>query len=45
MSIEITNEIKAFWNDFIKENPSLEYLKDHQIDAWSFGNTPQMADD
>lgn len=42
---EITNEIKSFWDRFIKENPELEYLKKHTINAWSFGNTPEMAND
>ena len=44
MSIMITDEIKTFWNNFIQENPKLNYLKDYEIDAWSFGNTPEMAD-
>ena len=45
MSIVITNEIKTFWNNFIQENPQLKYLEDSKIDAWSFGNTPEMADE
>jgi len=44
VNIEITKEIINFWNDFIKENSELEYLKTHKIDAWKFGNTPEMAD-
>lgn len=45
MSIVITDEIKTFWNNFIQENPQLKYLEDSKIDAWSFGNTPEMADE
>ncbi|OUR99521.1 hypothetical protein A9Q84_00445 [Halobacteriovorax marinus] len=45
MSIVITDSIRKFWLDFIKANPKLEYLKASSIDAWSFGNTSEMADD
>lgn len=45
MSIEITDEITEFWKNFIRDNPHLEYLQNYKIDAWSFGDTPQMADD
>ena len=45
MSIEITDDIKSFWENFINKNPELEYLRNNKIDAWSFGNTPEMADD
>jgi len=45
MSIKITNEIREFWEKFISENPKLEYLREGKIDAWSFGNTPEMADE
>jgi uncharacterized protein YhfF len=45
MSILISDEIKVFWNNFIQENPKLNYLKDYKIDIWSFGNTPEMADE
>lgn len=45
MSILITDKIKAFWDSFIKDNPKLDYLKNYKIDAWNFGNTPQMADE
>ena len=45
MSIKITEEIKSFWDSFIAANEGLGYLRDTQIDAWSFGNTPEMAND
>ena len=41
----VTEEVKVFWNNFINKNPNLDYLKKQTIDAWSFGNTPEMADD
>lgn len=45
MSISITEEIKKFWNNFLQEHPQLNHLKDYKIDAWSFGNTPEMANE
>ena len=45
MSIEITDEITEFWKNFIRDNSHLGYLQNYKIDAWSFGDTPQMADD
>jgi uncharacterized protein YhfF len=45
MSIEITKEISNFWSDFINKNDDLDYLKEYKIDAWSFGNTPEMANE
>jgi len=41
---ETSTEIKVFWNNFINANSKLEYLRQREIDAWSFGNTPEMAD-
>jgi uncharacterized protein YhfF len=43
--IEITKEVTAFWNHFLNAKPHLEYLRGRLIDAWSFGNTPEMAND
>jgi uncharacterized protein YhfF len=43
--LEITKEIYDYWNRFIDSNNHLEYLRKNIIDAWSFGNTPEMADD
>ena len=45
MSAKITDEMKIFWEAFIGENPRLNYLSGHKINAWSFGNTPEIADD
>jgi uncharacterized protein YhfF len=45
MSIRITNEIQSFWNKFIAQNNDLNYLKDYNFEAWSFGNTSDMAND
>jgi uncharacterized protein YhfF len=45
MSIKITKEISEFWGNFLNENPELAHLKSREIDAWSFGNTPEMADE
>lgn len=41
---EINKEIKMFWNRFLSTDPALKYLQDRPIDAWSFGNTGEMAD-
>ena len=45
MSIKISNEIKSYWNSFLSENENLKYSSDYKIDAWSFGNTKEMADE
>jgi uncharacterized protein YhfF len=45
MSIKINDVIKGFWNQFIDQNPNLEYQRNYKLDAWSFGNTKEMADD
>ena len=45
MSIEISEEIQSFWNSFIEGHGDLSYLKDFKFEAWSFGNTPEMADE
>lgn len=34
-----------YWEAFLEKNPNLEYSKDLKLDAWSFGNSPEMADD
>jgi len=39
-----TAEVKTFWNSFINANPHLEHLRERNFEAWSFGNTPEMAD-
>jgi uncharacterized protein YhfF len=45
MSIKITDELKQYWLSFIDENNNLEHLKDLKFEAWSFGNTKEMADE
>ena len=45
MSIKVTEEIQHFWNQFISKRSDLVHLKGYQFEAWSFGNTPEMADD
>lgn len=43
MSIKITNEIQSYWNHFVQEK-KLDHLIDFKFEAWSFGNTKEMAD-
>ncbi|MBH46917.1 MAG: RNA-binding protein [Halobacteriovorax sp.] len=45
MSIAITKDIQNFWNNFIDERADLNHLRDYKFEAWSFGNTKEMADD
>lgn len=44
MSIKITPEIQSYWNTFIQEK-ELFHLEKYQFEAWSFGNTKEMADE
>lgn len=44
MSILLTKEIKDYWLDFISQN-NLLHLKNFQFQAWSFGNTKEMANE
>ncbi|MBM9833021.1 ASCH domain-containing protein, partial [Enterococcus faecalis] len=37
-------QIQAFWQRFLKENPRNQSPLTYE-DAWSFGDTPQMADE
>lgn len=37
-------QIQAFWQRFLKANPRNQYPLTYE-DAWSFGDTPQMADE
>lgn len=41
----VSEEVKTFWKNFIRHNPQLNYLENYPIHAWSFGNTPEMADE
>jgi uncharacterized protein YhfF len=45
MSIKISEEIEAYWHQFINQHSELYYLKDFKFEAWSFGNTKEMADE
>lgn len=45
MSIKISEEIKSYWNSFIDHNQNLNHLTDFKFEAWSFGNTKEMADE
>lgn len=45
MGIAISDEIKTFWKRFVESDPAWGYLKDYKIEAWSFGNTKEMADE
>lgn len=45
MSIKVTEEIKQYWLSFISQNEKLEHLRDYKFEAWSFGNTKEMADE
>ena len=45
MSIKITEDIQIFLNKFLLEYPNLDHLKNFKFEAWSFGNTKEMADD
>lgn len=45
MSIKVNASIKAFWDKFIQSSEQFNQLKNLKIDAWSFGNTPSMAND
>ena len=44
MTIKINNDIKEFWKRFIKDS-KLTHLADYQFEAWSFGNTKELADE
>jgi len=45
MSIKITEKIQLFWNDFIESKEELSHIKDFKFEAWSFGNTKEMANE
>jgi uncharacterized protein YhfF len=45
MSIKISEDIKTFWDEFINSSNNYINLKNYKFEAWSFGNTPEMADD
>lgn len=45
MSIKISQEIKSYWDSFIGNNKNLSHLIDFKFEAWSFGNTKEMADE
>lgn len=45
MSLKITKEIQCFWDKFLETRPSCTHLKKYKFEAWSFGNTKEMADD
>ena len=45
MTIEITAEIKSFWNSFISKNPSLNHLSSYKYEAFNFGDSKKMADE
>lgn len=38
----MSEQIEAFWNEFKKAHPEVTV---NEYTAWSFGNTPEMADD
>ena len=43
MSIKKTELIRDYWKGFIRDNNKLNHLNDYNFEAWSFGNTPEMA--
>lgn len=43
MSIKINGELKAYWNQFIDNHKEHTHLKNFKFEAWSFGNTKEMA--
>lgn len=45
MGLNRTNEMQVFWNRFIDDNPKRIHLRDFKFEAWSFGNTKEMADE
>ena len=45
MSIKISPEIKNYWDEFIQTLDSHKHLQDFKFEAWSFGNTKEMADE
>ncbi len=45
MSIKITEEIKNYWLKFINQREDLFHLKDYKFEAWSFGNSKELADE
>lgn len=45
MSVKLNNEIKNFWNLFLDKTNRVDSFKDYKIDAWSFGNTKELADE
>lgn len=45
MSIKKTELIIDYWKAFIENNKELDYLSDYSFDAWSFGNTREMANE
>ncbi len=45
MSIKISQEIKDYWDSFVASDQSLGHLKEFKLEAWSFGNTREMANE
>jgi uncharacterized protein YhfF len=45
MSIKISPEIQEFWNEFCQSSNKYHKLQKFKFEAWSFGNTKEMADD
>ncbi|MCR9205382.1 MAG: ASCH domain-containing protein [Halobacteriovoraceae bacterium] len=45
MSIQITEKIQTFWNSFVETDSKYDHLKNYKFEAWSFGNTTEMADE
>jgi uncharacterized protein YhfF len=43
VEITITEEILEYWDRFVSSDKKFSYLKDYKIDAWSFGNSKEMA--
>lgn len=41
----MNSSIQEYWQRFLETRPDLLHLSSKKPDAWSFGNTPEMADD
>jgi len=42
---DLKKETLVYWNQFLADNPNLESSQPLKINAWSFGNSPQVADE
>jgi len=45
MSIEISGKIQSFWDRFVSQHREQSSLLAFKFEAWSFGNTKEMADE